>query len=279
MAILSDVPGNSDGSDNEPGEGTHSRLPLIAGAAAIVFLVVIGAWWMMRPGPARPQPASDATAKTEAPVARPTSPAEMPAEPAAPGRATPRRERAPKDKPAVTTPVEEPAAPAGPTLAVDSDVPGASVFLNRKYLGTTPLRTADVTPGSGQLNVSAEGYDGVARTIEVGESGVTEVTVRLKEVRLDVSVPVVHKHAMGSCEGTLRASVSGLRYDTSNKGDAFTLGFAEVETFELDYLQKALKVKRRGGRTWNFTTKAVNADPLFVFHRDVEKARAKLAAR
>jgi hypothetical protein len=177
-------------------------------------------------------------------------------------------------------PALEPAAPApvaGPTLVVDSDVAGASVFLNRRYLGVTPLRTTDVTPGGGQLNVSAEGYDGVARSVDIAETGVTEVAVRLKEVRLDASVAVVHKHGMGSCEGTLRATVAGLRYDTTSKGDAFTLPFADLEVFEIDYLQKALKVKKRGGKTWNFTTRDANADVLFVFHRDVSKARTRLA--
>ena len=37
-------------------------------------------------------------------------------------------------------------------------------------------------------------------------------------------------------------------------------------------------VKQKGGKTWNFTDKtAANADALFVFQRDVEAARKKLA--
>ena len=82
---------------------------------------------------------------------------------------------------------------------------------------------------------------------------------------------------MGSCEGTLSATLDGLRYDTTNKGDAFTLPYAQVETFVVDYLQKNLRVKQKGGKTWNFTDKNDNADVLFVFHRDVEAARKKLA--
>jgi hypothetical protein len=82
---------------------------------------------------------------------------------------------------------------------------------------------------------------------------------------------------MGSCEGKLVADVHGLRYQTSNRDDAFTVAFADVETFTLDYLQKTLRVKKRGGRTWNFTTRAANADPLLVFQRDVDRARARLA--
>ena len=89
---------------------------------------------------------------------------------------------------------------------------------------------------------------------------------------------MVHKHGMGSCEGTLTASLDGLRYETPNKGDAFSLPYAQVETFTVDYLEKNLRVKQSGGKTWNFTNKADNADPLFVFHRDVEAARKKLDA-
>jgi hypothetical protein len=99
---------------------------------------------------------------------------------------------------------------------------------------------------------------------------------RYKDVALDASVDVVHKHGMGSCQGRLAADVQGLRYETSNKGDAFTIAFADLESFDVDYLQKNLRVKRKGGKTWNFTDPSGNADKLFVFHRDVAKARDRL---
>jgi hypothetical protein len=102
--------------------------------------------------------------------------------------------------------------------------------------------------------------------------------MRFKEVRLDTTVGVSHKHGMGGCEGTLRATVDGLSYETTNTGDAFTLRYDQVETFEVNYLEKNLRVKQRGGKTWNFTDRqADNADRLFVFHRDVQAARDKLA--
>ena len=44
----------------------------------------------------------------------------------------------------------------------------------------------------------------------------------------------------------------------------------------MDYLKKNLQLKRRGGKTWNFTTKAENADPLFVFHKSVDKVRKQV---
>jgi len=151
------------------------------------------------------------------------------------------------------------------------------VFLDRKYLGETPVTARDVTPGPHQINLSAEGYEGQSRTIEVA-AGPSDVMVRFQEIRLDQSVDVVHKHGVGSCEGRLLATPQGLRYETTNKNDAFSLAFDQVETFEVDYLKKNLRVKRRGGKTWNFTTRAENADPLFVFHREVQKVRDRIAA-
>jgi len=208
-------------------------------------------------------------------------------------RPSPRREAAPSRDPAPAAtdrpaPVREPAEPTAATpatpsrtagvLRVRSDVPGASVFLDRKFLGTTPLDVDGLAAGSHRLNVSVEGYEGHAQAIDIGETP-ADVDVRFKEVRLNASVAVVHKHGMGSCGGQLVADPAGLRYETAHREDAFTLRFEDVDIFVVDYLKKSLRVKKRGGRTWNFEDPKGQADPLFVFHRDVEKARARLAAR
>ncbi len=172
-----------------------------------------------------------------------------------------------------------PAAPAAATLAslrLESDVPGASVFIDRQFVGNTPLSLDKLEPGSKRIQLTATGYDSVQKTIELSP-GANTVSIRVKEVSLNAKVNVVHKHAMGSCDGVLTASLDGLRYESSNKGDAFTLTYAQVEQFAVDYLQKNLRVKQKGGKTWNFTDKNDNADLLFVFHRDVESARKKLA--
>jgi hypothetical protein len=156
-------------------------------------------------------------------------------------------------------------------------VPGASVFIDRQFVGNTPLKLDKLEPGTKRVQLTATGFDSVQRTIELAP-GPNNITLRVKEVSLNARANVVHKHGMGSCEGTLTATLDGLRYVTSNKGDAFTLSYAQVETFAVDYLEKNLRVKQRGGRTWNFTDRNDNADTLFVFHRDVEAARKKLAA-
>jgi len=178
--------------------------------------------------------------------------------------------------PAEAAPAAVEAVPDAGTLRIDSDVPGAQVFIDRQFVGSTPVTAANVKPGTHQLNVSAEGFEGVARSIEV-EPGARDLMIRFKEVRLDARLAVVHKHRMGQCRGELVATAQGLQYTTDDKNDRFTVAFAELEQFQVDYQEKNLKVKVRRGKQYNFTDPDGNADRLFVFHRDVDKARQRLA--
>jgi hypothetical protein len=156
---------------------------------------------------------------------------------------------------------------------VDADVAGANVFLDRKFLGTTPVETRDFSPGPHRLNVSADGYDMYAETIDLPPSS-HEVRVRFKEVRLDERIDVVHKHGVGSCRGRLVATTAGLRYEAGKGGDSFEAPFASLEPLQLDYMGRNLRVKKKGGKTWNFT--ADSADALLAFQKAVEKARERL---
>jgi hypothetical protein len=246
---------------------------LLIGAGVVVALVAAysGVTRLMAPEP-KPEPAPAARTEAPPPAVKPAEP-----EPAAEAPAA-RRPRPKKEEPKPAEPAAPP-PPAGPTLVIESDVPGAAVFIDRKFVGMTPLRTTDVPGGSHQLNASVTGEEGLAQTIEIAETGETAISLKFREVRLNATVAVVHKHAMGrSCEGSLAATPEGMRYVTANKGDAFAFPFSALEAFEIDYLKKELKVKQKGGKTWNFTDKSENADKLFVFHRDVTKAREKMAA-
>ena len=115
----------------------------------------------------------------------------------------------------------------------------------------------------------------MAQSIEVAP-GEQDIVVKLREVKLDVKLEVVHKHRMGSCSGQLVATPQGMRYETANKDDAFTTPLLDLETFEVDYLEKNLRIKPRQGKRYDFTDPEGNADHLFVFHRDVDKARERL---
>lgn len=252
---------------------TVSTIVLVIAAAAGAFYA--GAWLRHRqqrsPEPARPAASPSPTAPAPAPSSR----AGLDRTTAPPAR--PRARHAP---PPAAAPSPEP-APAEPvataTLHIDADVAGASVFLDRQYVGTTPVTLAGVALGGHRLNVSAAGYEGYAETIDV-EPGERAIMVRFKEVKLDVAIEVVHKHRFGSCRGRLAATPAGLRYETSDKGDAFSVLLDALEIFEVNYLEKNLRIKPRGGKTYNFTDPEGNADRLFVFHRDVEKVRERLRA-
>jgi hypothetical protein len=187
----------------------------------------------------------------------------------------PRTPRRPTAAPVAEAPVAVESAPELGTLRIEADVPNAQVFIDRQFIGTAPVTAQGVKPGTHQLNVSAEGFEGIVQTIDV-EPGPRDVAVRLREVRLAATLPVIHKHRMGSCKGQLVASPQGLRYDTDDKNDRFTSALTDLETLIVDYQDKNLKIKVRKGKEYNFTDPDGNADRLFVFHRDVDKARQRL---
>ena len=201
------------------------------------------------------------TAPTPLPVLEPT-PEPEPVRPAPPP-AEPEPE-----------PTPEPPPPTH-ILRVTSDVTGAQVFFNRRFLGNTPLDMANLEPGRHQLNISAQGYEGISRTVDISDTPV-ELNIEFQVVRLDEAIDVIHKHRFGSCQGPLVANLQGFHYQTAHV-DAFSVSLDQVEVFEIDYLDHRLQLKVRGGRNYNFTDEQDTADPLFVFHRDVEKARTRLA--
>lgn len=247
--------------------------------AVLVVLVAVAVFLI---GPEGPRPVShEAAPPAIAEAPRPVAAAEPPKAEApvtvAPARRPAKRE--PNGKPApevaATAPAPAEASPTAGTLHIDSDVPGAQVFIDRQFIGVTPITAPNVTPGSHRLNVSAQGYEGITDTIEV-VPGSRNIQVRLKDVRLDAKIDVVHKHRIGSCKGRLVATPQGLRYETSNKDDAFSVALVDLGTFQIDYLEKNLRVAARNGKRYDFTDPDGNADRLFVFHRDVDKARERL---
>ncbi|MBZ5557582.1 MAG: PEGA domain-containing protein [Acidobacteriia bacterium] len=254
-----------------------NRRVLVVVSGVFGAFVVLAAGILYLLTPSRPAPAPTAAAKPAAPAPPPVSdllsgplPTMASPEPRAPKRPAPKPSAAPAPEPASP----EPSPDAG-VLHIDADVPGAQVFLDRVFLGTAPVIAPNVAPGSHQLNVSAQGWEGISDPITV-TSGPHDILVKLKEVRLDAHIDVVHKHRIGSCKGRLVATPQGLRYETADKGDAFSAGLLDLDAFEVDYLQKNLKVQLKKGKKYDFTDPDGNADRLFVFHRDVDKARARL---
>ena len=242
-------------------------LLVLGGSVLASFL-----WWLVasRPsGSPGPDPAPAA-------IAEPAPPADPEAETPPPSAAREPAAASPREPAAAPAP-DTPPARARPLLRVTGDVAGADVFVDRTFVGKTPLELSDVTAGPHQINISAAGYDGVSRRVDVRADGPTDVSFALRAVTLNAAVDVVHKHRLGSCEGRLSADLSGLAYAPARGSDAFRTSLDSLEVFAVDYQDKTLRLKLKNGRSYNFTTRAANADPLFVFHRDVEKARAKRA--
>jgi PEGA domain len=245
------------------------------GFAAGVYVAVIKTrWFSMAPAstivkaPSTPEPARQASKIEPEPEPLPPTPRVV--------RPLPAR-RVPALKPGLAppAPTPAPAAMAVGLLTIDSDVSGAQVFVDRQFVGTTPVKAHEVPAGTHTINVSAPGHEGVAETIEVAP-GPREILIKLRQVRLEAALDVIHKHRFGSCAGRLVATAQGLRYDTSDRDDSFELALSDFETIEVDYLKKNLKIKVRKGRSYDFTDPGGNADHLFVFHRDVVKARDRL---
>lgn len=250
-------------------------LTLAFGIVLVWVIVALSLYQTLSRRPEHAQPQASTKAEAGTPAAALESSPRSTAEPVAPGNRPPEARTRTAGAEPERTPPSSP-SPAGlAILQVHSDVPGASVFLDREFVGSAPLTLRGLATGPKQLNVTAIGHEGYSATIALAE-GPNRVNVEFLKVHLSAAVPVVHRHAMGSCQGTLTASPKGLTYDTSNKTDTFALAMEDIDEFEVDYLKKNLRVRRRAGKTWNFTNDS--ADALFTFHRDVSKARERLAA-
>jgi PEGA domain len=248
---------------------------VVIGSVAVALAAGAGlAIYLVRPEPARPAPVAAVAPTPAPPVVREAPP--LPPPPAEPARPARRAAAAPVEAPPEAAPPPVAAAPDVGTLRIGADVAGAQVFLDRQFIGVAPVVAENVKPGTHQLNVSAEGFESFAGPIDV-QPGTRDISVKFREVRLDARVAVIHRHGIGSCRGQLVATPQGIRYDTADSDDQFTTALLDLDTFQVDYIAKNLRLKLKRGKQFNFTDPEGNADRLFVFHRDVDKACERLA--
>ena len=245
---------------------------LVTVAAATLAVCAVLIFTLVRPA----SPSRERVVKTtRGPATSDKAASSSPTEPVVEPTRRPTRRQPAADAALSPAPVER--GPEVGTLRIEADVPGAQVFIDRQFIGTAPVTAQNVKPGTHQLNVSVQGFDGIARAIDV-EPGPRDLMIRFREVRLDARLAVVHKHRMGSCTGQLLATTQGLRYETADKDDRFDVPLADLEAFQVDYQDKNLRIKLRNGKQYNFTDPDGITDRLLVFHRDVDKARQRLAS-
>lgn len=77
------------------------------------------------------------------------------------------------------TPLVRPTIYTG-TLSVRADAPGATVFVNRRNVGTAPVRVANLRAGAHLVWVESEGFRRWTRVVTVPAERVTRVTASLE---------------------------------------------------------------------------------------------------
>ena len=161
-----------------------NRAVIVGGALTVIVAVCVVV--LMREN--EPEPVA------EAPATTPSAPRIVPKKLDSDPPVTPKKAAPKKAEPKLVAP----AATAAPTLAsltLESDVPGASVFLDRAFVGNTPLTLDKLEPGTKRVQLTATGFDSVQKTIEL-VPGPNNINIRIKEVSLDAKTAVVHKHGM-----------------------------------------------------------------------------------
>lgn len=90
------------------------------------------------------------------------------------------------------------------SLSVSSRPAGATVYLNAKVLGTTPLHLVGVPAGKYDLTLKRAYFLPARQAVQVKGGGTVEKTVRM---RVDATDPAVKKHLISPAGATLTASV------------------------------------------------------------------------
>jgi hypothetical protein len=142
--------------------------PSVTPAAVVVMLAVGLLSWQLIGTPRNDRISVQAS--------RPTPPAQSPPNP------QPRIEL-PPESPATTeppvTPLVRPTIYTG-TLSVRSNAPGSTVFVNRRNVGTAPVRLSNLRAGAHLVWVESEGFRRWTRVVTVPAERVTRVTAALE---------------------------------------------------------------------------------------------------
>src|SRR5262245_42818975 len=156
-----------------------SRAPESAPPSAAGPLVTAGDIELAAPSPS--------TSNDDHSTRQPT--AEQPANPPASIQepAPPRKEAAPSPSRAVARSSVQASSPAtnvqlAGTLSIDSRPVGASVFIDERLVGTTPLLLPDIPPGAHVVRMELAGHREWQSTVQVVPNVRNRVTARLEEV-------------------------------------------------------------------------------------------------
>jgi len=171
----------------------------IAGAAALILLVIFGIWYHIHSGESdddsAPAVATQAAAPANAASAAPAAAAvPVPAQVAPetpPVETVPAVEVTPKINPKINKKKGKTVAPApaivSGQLSVDSTPQGAQIQVDGQVAGVTPFSLAGLMPGQHTVTVSKPGFVTDTRTVAVNSGGKSTLSVQLAQVSASVS--------------------------------------------------------------------------------------------
>jgi hypothetical protein len=157
----------------------------------------------------------------------------------------------------------ESAAPAGPALAppklVVQTIPGVQVIIDGQAIGQTGangrLEISPAPAGDHALEVVAKPYDEVKQKVTLSPGRVLTITPSLL-----ASMPVEHKHVVGSCNGTLIVGQGKIQFQASNSKDSFNYPVAQVKKVGLADSGKGFYLEITGSKRYVFHAPAAAQD-------------------
>jgi len=158
----------------------------------------------------------------------------------------------------------ESAAPASPALAppklVVQTVPGAQVIIDGRPSGQTGSNgRLEITPapaGDHTVEVIAnKPYNNFKQKVTLSPGGVTTIAAKLL-----ASMPVEHKHAFGSCSGTLIVGEGRVQYRASSGNDSFDYPLTAVKKAGSAESGKGFYLEITGAKRYVFHAPAAAED-------------------
>jgi PEGA domain len=145
--------------------------PSITPAAVVVMLAVGLLSWQLIGTPRNDRISAQSGRLASAAPGAPNAPPRIELPPASPATTEP-----------PVTPLVTPTIYTG-TLSVRSDAPGATVFVNRRNVGTAPVRVSNLRAGAHLVWVESEGFRRWTRVVTVPAERVTRITAALEPER------------------------------------------------------------------------------------------------
>ena len=150
--------------------------------------------------------------------------------------------------------------PLAPPKLVVQTVPGAQVSIDGQAVGQTAsngrLEISPAPAGEHTVEVVAKKpYNNFTEKVTLSPGGVTTIAASLL-----ASMPVEHKHVVGSCNGILRVGSGRIQYQASSGKDSFDYPLASVKKAGSQDSGKGFYLEITGAKRYDFRAPAAAED-------------------